>query len=119
MQNTKTLADKNVVSQNELAMANAKLKKANAELALAKVHLAFTEIRAPFDGIINHLDMKLGSLVEEGDLLTSLSDNSKMWVYYNVSEAEYLNYATSAKSKEKSNVQLRMANKEIFPIPAW
>ncbi|WP_126245042.1 efflux RND transporter periplasmic adaptor subunit [Chitinophaga rhizosphaerae] len=117
VQNTKSLADKNVVSKNELAMANAKLKKANAELALAKVHLAFTEIRAPFDGIINHLDMKLGSLVEEGDLLTSLSDNSKMWVYYNVSEAEYLNYASSAKSKEKSQVQLRMANKNIFQHP--
>lgn len=117
VQNTKTLADKNVVSKNELAMANAKLKKANAELALARVHLAFTEIRAPFDGIINHLHLKLGSLVEEGDLLTSLSDNSRMWVYFNVSEAEYLNYASGVKPKEKINVNLLMANKEEFKHP--
>ncbi|WP_109694295.1 efflux RND transporter periplasmic adaptor subunit [Chitinophaga deserti] len=117
MQNTKTLADKNVVSKNELALANAKLKKAQAELALAQVHLAFTEIRAPFDGIINHLHLKLGSLVEEGDLLTSLSDNSRMWVYFNVSEPEYLNYAAAIKPKEKINVHLRMANKEEFKHP--
>ncbi|WP_341838097.1 efflux RND transporter periplasmic adaptor subunit [Chitinophaga pollutisoli] len=117
VQNTKSLADKNVVSKNELAMANAKLKKAKAELALAQVHLAFTEIRAPFDGIINHLHLKLGSLVEEGDLLTSLSDNSRMWVYFNVSEAEYLDYASAIKPKEKINVHLRMANKEEFKYP--
>ena len=95
VQNTKALADKNVVSKNELALANARLKKAKAELSLAQVHLAFTEIRAPFDGIIDHLHLKLGSLVEEGDLLTSLSDNSRMWVYFNVSEPEYLNYAST------------------------
>lgn len=117
VENTRSLADKNVVSKNELAMAMAKLKKAKAELALAQVHLAFTEIRAPFDGIVNHLHLKQGSLVEEGDLLTSLSDNSRMWVYFNVSEPEYLNYASAVKPKEKINVNLRMANKETFKHP--
>jgi membrane fusion protein (multidrug efflux system) len=114
VQNTQSLADRNVVSKNELALANAKAKKAKAELALAKVHLQFTEIRAPFDGIIDHLHLKQGSLVEEGELLTSLSDNSKMWVYFNVSEPEYLNYKTSVSSKEKMRVNLMMANKQLF-----
>jgi membrane fusion protein (multidrug efflux system) len=116
VQNTQALADKKVVSQNELALANAKLKKANAELALAKAHLAFTDIRAPFDGIVDRLHLKQGSLVEEGELLTSLSDNSHMWVYFNVSEPEYLNYQSSAK-KEKKQVNLLMANKELFKHP--
>ena len=99
--NTKSLADNNIVSANELAMVKAKLDKANAELALAKVHFDFTEIRAPFDGIIGRFnDVRLGSLVEEGDLLTTLSDNSKMWVYFNVPEAEYLGYAKSKKMQE-------------------
>jgi membrane fusion protein (multidrug efflux system) len=114
VQNTQALADRNVVSKNELALANAKAKKAMAELALAKVHLQFTEIRAPFDGIIDHLHLKQGSLVEEGELLTSLSDNSQMWVYFNVSEPEYLNYKTSVSSKEKMRVNLMMANKQLF-----
>ncbi len=114
VQNTKPLADKNVVSKNELALANAKYDKAKAELELAKTHLAFTEIRAPFDGIIDRLPLKLGSLVDEGELLTTLSDNSKMWVYYNVSEPEYLNYKSSVSASNRMKVNLLMANNELF-----
>lgn len=119
LQNTQSLADRNVVSKNELALAVAKVKKAKAELALAKTHLAFTEIRAPFDGIIDQLHLKLGSLVEEGELLTSLSDNSQMWVYFNVSEPEYLNYQAQGKQKEKGRVELLMANKQLFKHPGY
>lgn len=112
--NTKGLADNNVVSSSELAMAKAKLDKAKAELQLAQAHLDFTEIRAPFDGIMDKFHTRLGSLVDEGELLTSLSDNSKMWVYFNVAEAEYLDYIQKVKSKEKQKVLLQMANKELF-----
>lgn len=117
VQNTQPLADKNIVSKNELAMAKAKLGKAKAELDLSKAHLAFTEIRAPFDGLIDRLHMKLGSLVEEGELLTSLSDNSQMWVYFNVSEQEYLNYQQMVKAKGKLKVNLMMANNQLFEYP--
>ena len=114
--NTKRLADSNIVSPNELEMARAKLNKAKAELALRRVHLQFTEIRAPFDGIIDRLQVRLGSLVDEGDLLTTLADNSKMWVYFNVPEAEYLNYITKAQ-KDQPEVKLKMANNEEFEYP--
>ncbi len=113
-QNTKSLADSNIVSNKELALAKATLDKEKAELALAQAHLLFTEIRAPFDGIMDHFYERLGSLVDEGALLTTLSDNSKMWVYFNVPEAEYLDYTTLAKKEGKQKVQLRMANNEIF-----
>ncbi len=116
-QNTKSLTDRNVVSPNELAMAKAKLDKANAERALAKVHLHFTEIRAPFDGIIDRFRVRPGSLASEGDLLTTLSDNSKMWVYFNVPEAEYLDYKTELKSEDKMKVNLLMANHRPFEHP--
>ena len=97
-----------------LAMAKAKLDKANAELALAQVHLGFTKIRAPFDGIIDRLEVRLGSLVDEGELLTNLSDNSKMWVYFNVPEAEYLDYKTKVKPDSTIKVRLLMANNKLF-----
>ena len=117
--NTKGLADNNVVSSSELAMAKAKLNKAKAELQLAQAHLSFTEIRAPFNGMMDKFHTRLGSLVDEGELLTSLSDNSKMWVYFNVAEAEYLDYIQKVKSKEKQKVMLQMANKELFAMSGF
>ncbi|NHN24190.1 efflux RND transporter periplasmic adaptor subunit [Flavobacterium jejuense] len=116
-QNTKRLADSNVVAPNELAMAKAKLDKAKAELALSQVHLQFTQIRAPFDGIVDRFHVRLGSLVEEGDLLTTLSDNGKMWVYYNVPEAEYLDFRAEQTNDNKPKVNLLMANNKYFEYP--
>ncbi|MCF2489367.1 efflux RND transporter periplasmic adaptor subunit [Dyadobacter sp. CY347] len=113
--NTKSLADSNVVSKNELALAKAKLDKAKAELGLATTHLGFTEIRAPFNGIMDHFQVRLGSLLDEGDLLTTLSDNSEMWVYFNVPEAEYLDYKANEATAGMLNVNLRMANNQMFP----
>ena len=113
-QNTKSLADSNVVSPNELALARAKFDKANAEVSLAQVHLGFTNIQAPFDGIMDRFQVRLGSLVNEGDLLSTLSDNSKMWVYFNVPEAEYLDYKAHAKKDSIMKVKLIMANHQPF-----
>ncbi len=112
---TKQLHDKNVVSPNELALAKAKFNKAKAEVSLAKVHLGFTKIKAPFDGLMDRFQVRLGSLVNEGDLLTTLSDNRQVWVYFNVPEAEYLDYKADMKSTDAMmKVKLRMANNKMF-----
>lgn len=115
LQNTKTLVDKNIVSKNEQAVAQAKLDHAKAEVALAKLHLSFTWIRAPFDGTIDRIPKKPGSLIDEGELLTSLSDNSQMFAYFNVSEPEYLEYQTNSKSRGNSQVKLLLANNSLLP----
>lgn len=112
--NTKLLADGNVVSENELAMAKANLDKAKAEVSLAQTHLGFTDIRAPFDGLMDHLHVREGSLLDEGELLTTLSDNSQIWVYFNVPESEYLDYIISADKGSKKEVRLLMANNKPF-----
>ncbi|MFW0738129.1 MULTISPECIES: efflux RND transporter periplasmic adaptor subunit [unclassified Flavobacterium] len=114
LQNAKLLADKNIVSKNELSVAQAKLQSARAEVALAKLHLSFTEIRAPFDGTIDRIPLKLGSLIDEGELMTSLSDNSQMFAYFNVSEPEYLQYETNVKDRADNKVSLVLANGETF-----
>ncbi|WP_121355633.1 efflux RND transporter periplasmic adaptor subunit [Flavisolibacter nicotianae] len=112
LQNTKVLSDKAVISKNEFALAKAKLDHAKAEVALAKLHLSFTEIRAPFSGTIDRLPLKLGSLVDEGQLLTSLSDNSQMFAYFNVSEPEYLDYQTNVQNRGSNKVNLLLANNQ-------
>jgi len=114
LQNSKLLADKNIVSKNELSVAQAKLQSARAEVSLAKLHLSFTEIRAPFDGTIDRIPLKLGSLIDEGELLTSLSDNSQMFAYFNVSEPEYISYETNIKDRADNKVNLVLANGDIF-----
>jgi len=115
LQNTETLANKNVVSKNELTMAQAKLDQANAEVTMAKFHLSATEIRAPFDGTIDRIPKKIGSLIDEGELLTSLSDNSQMFAYFNVSEPEYLDYETNVKGRGNPKVSLLLANNQLLP----
>ncbi len=117
LQNNQALVDKDIISSTEAAMSAAKLAKVQAELELAKTHLGFTEIRAPFDGLIGRFgDIRLGSLLEENQLLTTLSDMHRLWVYFNVPEAVYLDYMKN-KGGVSQNVRLELANKEIYPEP--
>lgn len=105
VKNVLQLADKKIVSSTEVEVAKNKLEsqKANLEEALAhqahaKLKLENTEIRAPFNGIINRIPHKIGSLIDEGTLLTSISENDEIYAYFDVSEKEYLNYARNIKN---------------------
>ena len=111
-QNVKTLAEKNIVSTSEVAMAQAKFDQAKAEEALAELHVSFTEIKAPFDGTIDRIRFKKGSLIDDGSLLTSLSNNKDVYAYFNVSEVEYLDYSTRNKDDEKNSATLLLANNQ-------
>jgi len=113
-QNTEALAKQNVVAPSELALAKAKQAKAKAEVSLAQAHRSLTEIKAPFDGILDRFEVRLGSLVEEGELLTTMSDNSKVWVYFNVTEAEYLKYMSVTHNDAGTPVQLVLADGQMF-----
>ncbi len=112
--NTKNLVKQGIVSDQELALAQAKLSKTTAMVDLAKAELDFTNIKAPFDGIIDRLLEQQGSLIEEGDVLTTLSDNSVMWVYFNVPEARYLEYKSSLSQKQSLDIDLMLANGKKF-----
>lgn len=113
--NTSTLKKSNVVSANELALTKARLDKAHAVMEVADAHLQFATVIAPFDGIMDRFHVRLGSLLDEGELLTTLSDNSKMWVYFNVSESDYLDYMDSKKKENDIPISLSLANGRLFP----
>ncbi len=114
LQNTNKLYQQKIVAQPEVALAQAKLAKAQANVKLAQAELNFANIKAPFDGIVDRQHQQLGSLVEEGAILTTLSDNSVMWVYFNVPEAKYLEYEADP-AKADLKVNLKLANGAIFP----
>ena len=89
--------------------------KAQAKAKLAQAELNFATVKAPFDGIVDRLHEQQGSLVKEGDILTTLSDNSLMWVYFNVPEARYLEYmAGLGQDKEDPQIELVLANGNKF-----
>jgi len=117
--NTESLyKGKAVVSQNEVLLFKAKYDRARAKADVAQAEMNFTEVKAPFDGIVDRLREREGSLIKEGDVLTTLSDNSVMWVYFNVPEAEYLGYmANRAQHEAEDRIELSLANHATFPQP--
>ena len=120
--NTRTLVEKNIVGKPELNMAEAKLQaleakveEARAAVSAAQLQVSFTEIRAPFAGILNREPLKVGSLVNEGDLLTTISSNKDVFVYFNVSEKEYLDLQKQKDAAWKKNLALQLANGQQHP----
>jgi membrane fusion protein (multidrug efflux system) len=115
-QYTQALVEKKAVSENEALLQKAELAEAQAKAAQAAAELNFTDVRAPFDGIVDRLLLREGSLVKEGDILTTLADNGVMWVYFNVPEKYYLQYMGNRKQREKEDkIELVLANGEVFP----
>ncbi len=113
---TDSLAKKDVVSPNEVLLADAERLRAKAKADLAQRELDFTDVKAPFDGIVDRLHEREGSLIKEGDVLTTLSDNSVMWVYFNVPERYYFEYMAAREQHEKEDrIELVQANGDPFP----
>lgn len=114
LQNTSTLASNDIVSKDAQRMASAKLSSAMADYRLARLHKQLSLVCAPFSGIIGRIPKKKGSLVQDGDLLSSLSDNTNVYVYFNVSESEYLDYQSHVSERNKLPLTLILANGTIF-----
>jgi RND family efflux transporter MFP subunit len=118
--NVTVLVGKNIISQSELHVMEAKVNaaKADVEEAVANkeqvaLHLSFSKIRAPHDGFINRIPKKVGSLIEAGDMLTSLSDNREVFAYFHLSEIDYLNYL-AAGVQETKMVSFELANHVLY-----
>lgn len=99
LKNLRKLADKNIISQTEVELAinkldakKAKHEEAQAHISYAQLRVNNTQIRAPFNGTINRIPNKIGSLIDDGTLLTSISENQEVFAYFDVSEKEYLSY---------------------------
>lgn len=121
----KLLVDKKIVSPSELDLAKAKLDAAHAQIAQAQsaqstaaLRLAHASIRAPFDGVINRIPFKIGSLIEEGALLTEVSDIHEVFAYFDVSEKEYLGFLKKHRElvgKNGQEVEMTLADETSYP----
>lgn len=91
----KQLYAENVVSeydlttaQNALDMAEATLEQMKALELNARNELSYTEIKSPADGVAGTLPYREGTLVTPSMTtpLTTVSDNSEMYVYFSMTE---------------------------------
>lgn len=121
MKRVKLLVEKKVVSNTDLELAHARLDAAKAGIEEAEsarsnaaIRLENTNIRAPFNGIIDRIPFKAGSLIDEGTHLTTVSNLSEVYTYFNVSENEYLNYIKNeldtAEEDQNNIVELILAD---------
>ena len=76
-------------------------------------------VKAPFDGTLDRLLHPTGSLVQKFETLTTLFDNSLMWVYFNVPEAGYLEFKSANLDQHKDDlkIELVLANGNKFDQP--
>jgi membrane fusion protein (multidrug efflux system) len=109
------LFEKNEASKNEVARLRANLARALAEAQLAKDELNSSGLRAPFDGMVDHVSAHQGSFVKDGDTLATLSDNSVMWVFFNVNKDHYPDYMSNQQQHEGDTIELVLANGNKFP----
>lgn len=122
---TKKLVEKNIVSTTEADLigvqykaALSKVEEAKAVLNQAGTKLNQAAIRAPFNGRIDRILLKEGSLLEEGSLITTISDLGSVNVYFDISESEYLNLAIDSNFRSntfKRSVKLVLANGQEYP----
>lgn len=107
----KELFAQNVISDYERKTAEINLQTARAGLAQAKAqelnaanNLSYTEVKSPSDGVVGSLPYRTGALVSAGmaQPLTTVSDNSEMYVYFSMTENQLLDLMRCYGSKDKA-----------------
>ena len=82
------LKTKTIVSANQTKVASANISRANTVLAAAKLNLDYTIIIAQVDGQVSRIDVQPGQLVQQGQSLFFLINNSEVWVIGNFKETQ-------------------------------
>jgi multidrug efflux system membrane fusion protein len=72
------LFSKKMQSESNVRAARANVAVAEAELANIKLEISRTSVRAPFDGVIESRSVELGTLLERGDSVVSVVDDSRL-----------------------------------------
>ena len=85
-QAAQTLQRQRLQSKLQLEQADAALEAALARLASVELDIEYTTVRAPFDGVINALPVALGALIERGDVIAELIDDSTFKVSAHVAQ---------------------------------
>ena len=122
------LFEQDIVSEFDLRMARTNLAASKAELAQAKAdeltasnNLAYTLIKSPVDGVVGTLPFRVGTFVRpsESTPITTVSDNSEMYVYFSLSESQVLSLkrqygAIENALQDMPDVELQLSDGTIY-----
>lgn len=122
------LYKENVVSDFDLSTAKNSYLAAKAQLAQAKAqevnadnNLSYTVVKSPADGVVGMLPYRVGTLVSSGmpQALTTVSDNSVMYVYFSLTESELLSLTKQYNSMDEAlknmpEVQLTLIDGSVY-----
>ena len=125
-ENAKKLFDNKVIGDFELQSATnsyesakASLSLAQAGLASAKEMLSFCYVKSPASGVVGTLPFKKGALVNTASVLTTVSNNSQMEVYFSLTEKDALAMSQAEGGQKAAmgampNVQLQLADGSVY-----
>ena len=107
--------------ENAYLTAQASLTQAKAAETNARNSLSYTEVKAPANGYVGQLPYRVGALVSPQipEPMTTVSDNSEMWVYFSMTESQLLNLTREHGSMnmavtEMPAVSLQLKDGSIF-----
>ena len=125
------LVQNNIVSDVQLKTAQASYDAAAAQVAQAQalvrnaeVNLGYTLIRAPVNGYIGRIPLKIGSLVgmNTQEALTVLSEIKDVYAYFSLSENDFLEFkkqfpgqSIEEKVRQMPPVELVLSDNSIYP----
>lgn len=123
------LFKENVVSEfdmntakNSLLAAEAQLAQAKAQEVNARNSLSYTVVKSPADGVVGTLPYRVGALVSANmpQPLTTVSDNSDMYVYFSMTENQLLDLireygSKDAALKQMPEIALTLSDRSTYP----
>ena len=100
-------------AQNNYEVAQAQLAQSQASLASAKEQLSYSYVTSPASGVVGTLPYKKGALVNNANVLTTVSNISSMEVYFSVTEKAAMQLQVAGLQTLPS-VKLQLADGSIY-----
>lgn len=108
------LKEQGLQSQTAIARASARLESARAQLRRMELNMERTRITAPFDGVVEQLQMNVGDYAAPGAICATLIDLDPMLITADVTEAEVENLSDGDRVKGSTSTGLEINGSLTF-----
>lgn len=110
-------------AKNALLAAEAQLAQMKAQEVNARNNLSYTVVKSPVDGVVGTLPYRVGALVGSAipEPLTTVSDNSDMYVYFSLAENKLLGMIRQYGTKEEAlknmpPIELQLNDRSVYDV---